>query len=452
MNLEDKNILVLGLGRSGWAAAKLSRRLGAKVTAIDSAPADKIRSSLQELNSAGIEVITNTDSPVHLNNKELLVVSPGIPLNNSIIQAAKTCRIPVIGELEFASRYCQADIIALTGTNGKSTTCSLIGEILKTAGISNHVLGNIGSPFSDRVPLDAGAVVLEVSSYQLETTESFRPLISIWLNLTPDHLGRHGTMEVYAETKSRIFGNQQGNDVFVYNADDPQVSAAAKSAQCRLMPFSMKEPAAVWAAADKMKFKWDGKSGEIISVDEIRIRGRHNLENSLAAASAAIAYGIDPRHISEALKNFPGIEHRQEFIAEIDSVRYVNDSKATNLDSTLKALETIPAPMILIAGGRGKGESYNPAGDLVRDKVRTIIAIGETRQQIAAELSPYTKVLTAGDMFEAVMLAKGSARSGDTVILSPMCASFDMFADFEERGRVFKTIVKDLEHGEEEKK
>jgi len=452
MNFKNSNILILGLGRSGYSAAKLLHKSGAKVTALDSAPADKIRAGLQDLANQGIEIFTGDKSPGHLKDKDLLVVSPGIPLNNPLIRGALESGIPVIGELELASRFCQSDIVALTGTNGKSTTCSLIGEIFTAAGISNQILGNIGTPLSDEIPLQALAVVVEVSSYQLETIDTFHPRISIWLNLTPDHLGRHGTMDAYGAAKARIFSNQQGDDVVVFNADDPRVEKAVRSANCRMMSFSQENPASVYVENGVMRYDWDGFSGEIISTDEIRIKGRHNLENALAAAGASIAYGIESAFIAEAMMNFPGIEHRQEFTAEIDSVKYVNDSKATNLDSTLKALETIPAPIILIAGGQGKGESYVPAGDLIKEKVKLIIAIGESKDQIDEELSGFAEVIKSPDLEDAVLTGKNSANAGDTILLSPMCASFDMFADFEERGRVFKTIVQNLANGEKEKK
>ena len=452
MNFKDKNILVLGLGRSGYSAAKLLHKSGAKVTAIDSSPADKIRIGLRDLTDRRIEVYAGDNSPGHLKNKDLLVVSPGIPLTNPLIREAFESGIPVIGELELASQFCKSEIVALTGTNGKSTTCSLIGEIFTAAGISNRVLGNIGTPLSDEIPLQAQAVVVEVSSYQLETIDTFHPRISVWLNLTPDHLGRHGTMDAYGEAKARIFSNQQGDDVIVFNADDPRVEKAVHSAGCRKMSFSQQNPASVYVEKGIMRYNWDGVSGEVIASDEIRIKGRHNLENALAAAGASIAYGIEPGFIRKAMMNFPGIEHRQEFTAEIDSVRYINDSKATNLDSTLKALETIPAPIILIAGGQGKGESYLPAGDLIKAKVKLVIAIGETKDQIGEELSAFAAVIKSPDLEAAVRTAKKAAHPGDTILLSPMCASFDMFADFEERGRVFKTIVQNLADGEKKKK
>ena len=328
----------------------------------------------------------------------------------------------------------------------------MTGEIFSRAGISNRVLGNIGTPLSDEIPLKTKVAVVEVSSYQLETIDSFHPSISVWLNLTPDHLQRHGTMDAYGAAKSRIFSNQRGDDVVVYNADDPRVVKAVRSADCRVMPFSQEIPAGVYVENGVMRYDWDGASGEIIAIDEIRIKGRHNIENALAAAGASIAYGIDPKFIAEALINFPGIEHRQEFTAEIDSVKYINDSKATNLDSTLKALETVSAPIILIAGGRGKGESYVPAGNLIKEKVKLIIAIGETKDQIEDELSDSAPVIKASDLEDAVLSGKNAANPGDTILLSPMCASFDMYSDFEERGRDFKTIVQNLADGKTEKK
>ena len=441
MKIEGLEFLVLGLGRSGFAAAKFLAEHGARVTAIDSAEEHKLRTDLKLLRKIGVQIFTKDNAIRRLEGKDMVIVSPGITTSHPIINGARRVGIPVLGEVELAYRFCPADIIAVTGTNGKSTTCSLIGEILKHAGIACAVAGNIGAPFTSILPVKVQAVVVEISSYQLEMVDTFNPHIAVWLNLTPDHLARHGNMDGYGAAKARIFERHSENDVLIYNDDDEYVTEFVINALGVKMPFSRLTSAAVFLENGILKYNWRNRKGEIIPANEIKIKGLHNLENALAAAAAALAYNIDPQIINTTLREFPGIEHRQELVTSINSVTYINDSKATNLDSTLKALETFDPPIILIAGGMGKGESYEPAAKLIEQKVKTIIALGQAAPQIIRELSPYTETLFVRTMEDAVREAAKIARPGDKVLLSPMCASFDLFLDFEERGRIFKSLV-----------
>jgi len=444
MKIEGLEFLVLGLGRSGFAAAKFLAEHGARVTAIDSAEEHKLRTDLKLLRKIGVQIFTKDNAIRRLEGKDMVIVSPGITTSHPIINGARRVGIPVLGEVELAYRFCPADIIAVTGTNGKSTTCSLIGEILKHAGIACAVAGNIGAPFTSILPVKVQAVVVEISSYQLEMVDTFNPHIAVWLNLTPDHLARHGNMDGYGAAKARIFERHSENDVLIYNDDDEYVTEFVINALGVKMPFSRLTSAAVFLENGILKYNWRNRKGEIIPANEIKIKGLHNLENALAAAAAALAYNIDPQIINTTLREFPGIEHRQELVTSINSVTYINDSKATNLDSTLKALETFDPPIILIAGGMGKGESYEPAAKLIEQKVKTIIALGQAAPQIIRELSPYTETLFVRTMEDAVREAAKIARPGDKVLLSPMCASFDLFLDFEERGRIFKSLVMSL--------
>lgn len=450
MNIRKKNILVYGLGLSGYAASELLAAQGAVVTAVDVKPESALKSDLGKLRALGVKVHTGQNSIKRLNGIDLLVVSPGIPLEHPLITIAEKRGIKVIGELELASRFCTVPIIAVTGTNGKSTTCALIGAILDSAGITNKIAGNIGLPLSSVTPMDSGVAVVEVSSYQLETIETFKPHIAVWMNLTSDHLSRHSSIEAYATAKARLFERQSPGDVKVYNAEDPQVCKFTAVGRGRHFPFGFNIRSGAFIRDDRIFYDWEGQSGEILPTDEIRIKGGHNLENALAASAAALAYGIDISAIKDALVNFPGLEHRQEFFTRKKGVAFINDSKSTNVDSGLKALETIEAPIILIAGGRGKGESFLPAEELIRRKAKLLITVGETAEQLSRELSDAVETMYARDLKDAVEIAWGNSAPGDNILLSPMCASFDMFENFEERGRMFKSICGELTDGVEE--
>ena len=447
MNYRGKRIFVYGLGRSGFAASILLTGQGAEVIAADIIPELGLKVNLERLRKLGVKIFTGNSSLRHLDGVDLMVLSPGIPVEHPIVRIAKERNIAVIGELELAFQFCHVPIIAITGTNGKSTSCALTGAIINNTGIDCKIVGNIGVPFSSVVPLHKGMAVVEVSSYQLETVSSFKPHIGVWLNLTADHLSRHSTIEEYARMKGRLFELQSSQDFRVFNADDPMVVEYSQCGLGEIVPFSFRECRGVFMRNGQLCVEWRDISAIIVDVNEIRLKGRHNIENCLAATAAAIAYGVEPEIICETLKSFPGIEHRQEFVLRYKEVDFINDSKSTNVNSGIKAMETVKAPIILIAGGQGKGESFIQIEDLVRSKVKLLITMGETAEQLSRELSDAAETMYAKDMESAVRLAVESARAGDTILLSPMCASFDMFEDFEERGRVFKSIVKEYADG-----
>ena len=436
--------MVLGLGRSGFAVSKLLINAGAKVAALDAKVENELTADLNELRRIGAKVYAGENNLSQIPGRELVVVSPGIPLEHPWIREAKRRGIPVMSELEIAFGFCRNPLIAVTGTNGKSTTTALITHILNTAGAASVAAGNIGMPFSSVVPAEDRTIVVEVSSYQLETIDAFKPRIAVWLNLTADHLGRHGSIASYARMKTRIFRNQTADDTLIFNADDKLVKEHSASARSEPFPFSFQGHTGTFIKNDCIEVDWKGIKDKICPLDKLKIRGRHNLENALAAAAAACAYGIEPRLISEGLQSFAGLEHRQELVIIHNGVTFTNDSKATNLNSTLKALETIETPIILIAGGRGKGESFTPAADLIRRKVKLLITMGEAAEQLERELSGAVETMFARDMKNALEIARKYASPGDTILLSPMCASFDMYRDFEERGRVFKSMVREL--------
>ncbi len=441
-NFAGLKVLIVGLERSGAAAAELLTSRGAEVTGVDAKREDELLTDINRLRRSGIEIFTRDNSIEHLKGVELAVVSPGIPLEHPLIQEAKKRGIPVLSEMETAYRLWNKPVIAVTGTNGKSTTTALIGHILKTAGLDCRIAGNIGLPFSAVVDEGGDAAVVEVSSYQLETVDLFKPDVAVWLNLTPDHLSRHGDIQHYAEVKARIFRRQIPGDSAVFNAGDPMVKKITAAAKADLVPFGYSVKTGVFVKNESICIEWAHLTGAICSLERLLIRGGHNVENALAASAATAAFGIDLDHIREGLETFKGLEHRQEAFLRHEGRTFVDDSKATSLQSTLKALETLNPPLILIAGGLGKGESYEPARDLVKERVKLLITIGKASREIEKALSGAVEMISASGMPEAVIIAVERAVPGDTVLLSPMCASFDMFRDFEERGRVFKELVR----------
>lgn len=430
-HIKNKNITVFGLARSGIAAAKKLLSLGAKVTISEIKPASGIdHSLLKELQKLRIDVELGGHSLKVVESAELIVVSPGIHLDIPVLEEARKKSIPVISEVELAYRLLKKPIIAVTGTNGKTTTTTLIGELLRAGGKKVAVAGNIGSPLVEVEDSNLDLIVAEISSYQLETISSFKPWISVLLNIQPDHLERHRTMEEYMAQKARIFMNQNGDDYIVYNQDDPRVREMVKNAKAKLVGFTKDHP-------------------EIITLppSEIRIPGRHNLENALASAQAAYLCGAEEGTVADVLRSFPGVEHRIEFVSRVDGVEFYNDSKATNPDSTLVALDTFEGRnIILILGGRDKGVSLDVLSSKVRQRAKRVILLGEAtaRFKQALEKAGFGSIDLADSMDGAVRISFGSAGSGDIVLLSPACASFDMFSNFEERGKAFKQAVKSL--------
>ncbi len=449
-NIKGKKVSVIGAARSGLAVAKLLKRLNADVFISDVKKIEEIKYvkfTTNELDLLGIKYEFGGHSD-RIFDCDFIVISPGVPSSADIVVKAKNMGIKVLSEIEVASWFCKAPIVAVTGTNGKTTTTSLIGFILKNAGFKTIVAGNIGAPFSDFV-LDVdeeSVVVLEVSSFQLDHIETFKPKVAVLLNITPDHLDRYTSFGDYILSKFRIFKNQKENDFAVYNYDDEIVQPYVESLNLIKMPFSVVERLPVGAFIDDgyIVLKFENKEERIAKMGEIKIRGIHNVYNSLAAALAARAMEVKDEIIRESLKAFEGVAHRLEFVREINGVKFINDSKATNVNSLWYALESFDEPIILIAGGRDKGNDYSKVYDLVKKKVKLIVAIGESKEKIYNEFKTLTNVVKVNSMEEAVKISFENAIPGDVVLLSPACASFDMFDDYEHRGEVFKKLVNDL--------
>lgn len=445
MELKNKKVLVIGAGKSGLAAARFLREKGAVVTLADSKPAAELGAA-----AAGAGVTTFCGGYPPAAGYDLLVVSPGVPLTVAPVVEARQAGIEVIGELELAYRFARAPIVAITGTNGKTTTTALTGEIFRRAGRRTLVAGNIGLPLvaavEDFRPEDI--IVAEVSSFQLETIQSFRPRVAVILNITPDHLDRHGSIEEYAAAKARIFSNQKQDDVTVLNFDDPLVAALAGQSPARVLFFSRRHnlKAGAFVREEKIVLGKNGAVVPVCGVGEIALPGAHNLENALAAAAAAWSLGVPAPVIAATLREFKGVAHRLEFVAEINGVRYVNDSKGTNPDAAIKALEAYREPIVLIAGGRNKGSDFGAFAKRIKEKVRVLVVVGESAAEIAAaaRAAGVTEIRYARDFREAVYLARDAARPGDVVLLSPACASWDMFRNYEERGELFKKLVREM--------
>lgn len=430
----EKEVTVFGIGKSGIAIAQKLLPLGAHIFITDSSPKEKIKSELiKDLESLGAQIETGGHTSKCIEKANLVVLSPGVNPDIPILHEARQKGIPIISEVELAARFFTKPIIAVTGTNGKTTTTTLIGEFLKAAGKKTAVAGNIGTPLVSVDDSQLDFIVAEISSYQLETVVSFRPWISIFLNLTEDHITRHKTMENYGDIKSRVFTNQKKTDYLIYNADDPLVSNLVKKSEARLIPISQ------------------AHAQEIIPLplNEIKIKGAHNIENAMAAVSAAKLAGVPNAVIAQVLKTFAGVEHRIEYVVEKNGVRFYNDSKATNTDSTiiaLKALGSDKKNIVLLLGGRDKMGDLSGMCELIKKTAKAVVLIGEAadRFEKALKKSGFNNIIRASDFKTAVTSAYRSAQANDIVLLSPACASFDMFASFEDRGEQFKALVKQL--------
>ncbi|MCL6610765.1 MAG: UDP-N-acetylmuramoyl-L-alanine--D-glutamate ligase [Peptococcaceae bacterium] len=449
MELKDKRVLVVGAGKSGMAVARFLTGKGSRVVLTDSREEDQFDGQLGDLRHMGVATALGGYPPVR-GNFDLLVISPGVPLNIPPVVEAGEAGIPVIGELELAGRFARAPIIAITGTNGKTTTTTLVGEIFKDAGHRVLVAGNIGLPLVEQVESygPGDVIVAEVSSFQLETVVHFRPRVGVVLNLTPDHLDRHGDMAGYAAAKSRISMNQRRGDYLVLNYDDSLTREMAGRGEGDVIFFSRRHilERGVFVRQNAVTVSLDGTVKAVLNVGELRIPGAHNLENALAATAACRVMGIPEESIAGTLRRFTGVAHRLEFVAEIDGVRYINDSKGTNPDASIKAVEAFPGPLVLIAGGRNKGNDFTGFTRRAAGKTRAMVVVGECAGEMArsAAEAGIKNILWAGNFREAVLLARSAARPGDVVLLSPACASWDMFKNFEERGDLFKQIVREM--------
>ncbi len=449
-----KRVMVLGMARSGIACAKLLLLRGAEVCVCDSKAEADFGGKLDDLKAAGAAFLLGEKHPEnHLEGLDQLIVSPGIPVDHPAVVRAKALGVEVMGEVEYAYRESTGLLLAITGTNGKTTTTTLVGEIFKNAGKRTHVVGNIGTPYSGAVPemKPDDVTVCEISSFMMETSRDFHPAICAVLNISEDHLNRHGTMEKYIALKERIFENCGAGDTLVLNWDDPVTRDMAKRAKCRVSWFSShgEPPFGAFVVDGMIVYGTPGDNVPVCRADEVYIPGDHNLQNALAAVAMTMAAGIDAAIIAHTLKTFKGVEHRIEFVRELDGVRFINDSKGTNVDSTIQAVRAMDRPTVLILGGSPKKTNYVPLGEeILKCPIAHIVLIGETAKEIqkALDIVGYRDYIHAGyDFKKAVALSFELAPKGGNVLLSPACASFDMFDDYEARGRIFKGIVNAME-------
>lgn len=452
MNFEGKKVLVCGMARSGVSAAQCLYELGARVTISDSKAEEKLAEALQPLEGMDIRrCLGDQAQPADLASYDLAVTSPGIPMQAPILRAVQAAGVPLIGELELGAQVSRAPLYAVTGTNGKTTTTTLIGEIFRNLGKTTYVVGNIGYPFT-ACALQCGeedVAVAEVSSFQLETISTFHPHIAVMCNITEDHLNRHGTMEEYIRVKERIFENMGQGDYAVLNLDDPIVRGMAERIPCAPAFFSRRQEVETGAylEGEEVVFSLNGHKKRVLRADEIRIPGEHNLENALAATALTMLAGVPAPVVRHTLKTFPGVEHRIETVRTVEGVTYINDSKGTNVDASIRAVRAMKVPTVLLAGGYDKHTDFLPlAREILASKIHTVVVLGDTAEQIERALRAvgFESILHAKTFEEAVLLARSCAREGENVLLSPACASFDMFQDYEERGRVFKEIVSRL--------
>jgi len=444
MELDGKRALVVGLGKSGVASALFMKAHGARVTVSDTKSGDELRNEIPVLLDHGITVETGGHGDRTFRGQDLIVVSPGVPVDAPPLVQARSLGETVIGEIELAAQFLPGPVIAITGSNGKTTTTTLTGEIMAAGKFPVLVGGNIGTPaisLAERAKSDT-VIVLEVSSFQLETIQTFRPKVAVVLNVTPDHLDRHRTFEIYVDAKARIFENQQGVDFAVLNADDPTCVAMSKRTKAQVFWFSRQKEVdrGAWVRDGDILFRDGTGQREILQVSEIPLKGAHNLENVLAAVCAGALMGCGPERIHQAVHDFKAVEHRLEFVATVGGVDYYNDSKATNVDATIKALESFPANIHLILGGKDKGSDYTVLNDLIRQRVKRIYTIGAAAAKIESQVKG-AEVVHAETLENAIRKAHAVAKSGDVVLLAPACASFDQFKSYEHRGKMFKEIV-----------
>lgn len=441
-----KKVLVIGAGLSGRAAAIFLAGKGAAAVLADNKEADALE-GLDEVRAAGVELCLG-GMPQNTADFALAVISPGVPLEIPVVESLQKDGVPLIGELELAYRCSHNPYLAITGTNGKTTTTTLLGYILQQSGRECLVGGNIGAALVNDVEALAqdACVVAELSSFQLETADTFKAHVAAFLNLTPDHLYRHHTMENYGAIKAKIFAHQTAEDYAVLNYDDEAVRGYAEGLTGTVVFFSRREvlPQGMFVEDGKVIWQWGGECTEVIAAEDILIKGPHNLENALAAATMAVLYGVPVAEVRAALMSFPGVPHRQEPVGEVNGVLYINDSKGTNPDSTLMALAACTRPTVLILGGFSKGSDFSPLLPLIKQHVKHIVLLGETAEVIAETLTAggFTDFEHAGRDFEkCVALAAAAAQPGDAVLLSPACASWDMFKSFEQRGDIFRELV-----------
>ncbi len=451
MELKNKRVLVVGLGKSGLAAAMFLRDRGARVTVSDTRSAKELATQIPALLEAGIMVESGGHGLLTFRRQDLIVVSPGVPLETPEVAQAAAFGLTVIGELELASRFLDGSVVAVTGSNGKTTTTTLIGKIFMDAALPTQVGGNIGLPVIELIPQSRPETwnVLEVSSFQLETVVEFKPKIALVLNITPDHLDRHGTFANYAAAKTKITGQQDEDDFLILNAEDKNAQMVAAKTKAQIFWFSnrrsVKQGAFVHGESVLFLAREGGKPEPVLPVAEIPLKGAHNVENVLAAVCAARLAGIDAETIRAAVRTFQAVEHRLELVRVRRGVDYYNDSKATNVDAAVKAVESFLGNIHLILGGKDKNSDYAQMSALLQERVKVVYTIGSAAEKIERELQGVVKIVQAGTLDMAVKQAAQASIAGDTVLLAPACSSFDQFENYEHRGRVFRETVQGLE-------
>ena len=447
MELRKKRVLVVGLARTGVATALFCARHNAIVSATETRSENELGDAAAQLREAGVALEFGGHTERMFLAQDLVIPSPGVPADDAFLRLARSKGITVWSEIELAYRFLEGKLIGITGSNGKTTTTTLVHHILRAGAVDAYLAGNVGTPLIGEVEkMKAGSVaVAELSSFQLELIEKFRPNIGALLNLTPDHLDRHKTMEAYAAAKARIFENQTELDAAILNADD---AASAKYAPKKAQVYWFSRLKTVKQGAclngDDIVVVHHGREDRVIKAAEIPLAGAHNLENVLAAVLMARLAGVDTETIAAAVKNFPGVEHRLEFVTEIGGVKYYNDSKATNVDATLKALDAFPGRILIVLGGKDKGSDYSVLQKPLREKAILALLIGAAAEKIESQIAGSVAIERAGTLERAVEAASLAARAGDVVVLAPACASFDQFRNYEERGRVFKELVRGL--------
>jgi UDP-N-acetylmuramoylalanine--D-glutamate ligase len=450
MDLKNKRVLVVGLGKSGVSAALYLRRLGARVTVSDARAGEALSKEIPALLDAGVMVETGGHGVLTFRRQDLIVVSPGVPMSTPEIETSIAFGVPVIGEIELAFQGLQGRVIAITGSNGKTTTTSLVGHILQHAGLETKVGGNIGLPVVELVEGSTEKTwsVLEVSSFQLETIETFRPHIAAVLNITPDHLDRHGSFENYAAAKARVTENQTPEDFLVLNAEDKPTQMVAAKTKAQIYWFSgvrrVKQGAFVHGDGVYFLAKEGGTPEPVMPVAEIPLPGAHNVENVLAAVAMARLAGVSAEVVREAVGSFTAVEHRLQFVRSVRGVAYYNDSKATNVDATAKALASFAGGVRVILGGKDKGSDYTSLVPLLKARTVAVYTIGAAAEIIASQIGTDVALTPAGTLTEAIRMASSDAKAGETVLLAPACASFDQFTNYEHRGRVFVELVQGL--------
>ena len=447
MELKGKKVLVVGLGKSGLAAALFLRRKGANVTVSDVRSAEALAKDIPALLEEGIMVEAGGHGLLTFRRQDLIVVSPGVPLDTPELVQVKNFGLPVIGELELAARFLRGKTVAITGSNGKTTTTALLGEILKESGVPTLVCGNIGVPvvgLIDESTPDTWSVI-EVSSFQLESTVEFRPNIAVILNITPDHLDRHGSFENYTRAKERIFAKQDQTDCLVLNADNAPTAAAASRASAKVYWFSVEHAVDQGAWLENGFVVYRGAKNAavepVMPLAGIPLKGVHNVENVLAAVVAARLAGVPAEITRRAIEKFQAVEHRLEYVATVNGVEFYNDSKATNVDATAKAIAAFSSGVHLILGGKDKGSDYTLLTPLLRERVNAVYTIGSAAAKIESQLRGVVSLHSCETLEKAVSAAVSAARPGHVILLAPACSSYDQFENYEHRGRVFKELV-----------